>query len=79
MRSSGGWLAAVACLNLAAGALPIPAAARAIPFCGTPPPDWTPPGHREMPRPSLPGGACHAMLCAGDREKDLMRDDPLHP
>ncbi|WP_311268946.1 hypothetical protein [Sphingobium sp. WCS2017Hpa-17] len=78
LSSAAPWLAAMACLNLAAAALPVPADARAIPFCGTPPPGWLPPGHREPARPPLPGGGCHVILCAGDREKDLVWDDPSH-
>lgn len=68
MRFNAHWLATVACLNLAAGAIPMPVAARAIPFCGTPPPGWAPPGNRE-PRQPMPGGPCHVLLCNADREK----------
>lgn len=69
MRSSAHWLAAAACVNLAVGALPAPATARAIPFCGTPPPGGVPPENHEPQRRPVPGGPCHVLLCNADRER----------
>ncbi len=63
MRSSQALLPALACLSLALGAIPHGSAQRAVPFCGSPPPGWTPPGRKPV-APEQPQGACHLMLCS---------------
>ena len=68
MRSSQALLPALACLSLALGAIPHGSAQRAVPFCGSPPPGWTPPAISTIvlllsrPEPASQAGKAYVML-----------------
>ncbi|MHA6768412.1 hypothetical protein [Sphingobium ummariense] len=63
MRYSRLALAAIACLNIAAGAVRPAAARTSFHYCGIVPPDWPEPGKGRRDTPRAPDSFCHVGLC----------------